>query len=212
MQGDRQDIWLVDLIDEHLYSKFKPPTKGVFYPSTLSNKCDRAVWLAYHGHMPELPLPSNLARIFQNGSSLEDRVSEWFADLGILDDREVVVKNDDPPISGRIDFIINHKHYGLIPIELKSINTAGFSKLKGAKEDHYTQLQIYLNLAEYPIGTVLYENKNDQKIKAFFVERDKEFWYMMVRRCLNISNMKKPPEKCGGLFYCNCRQVKGVEL
>ena len=212
MQSIREDIWLVDLLDEYLYSTFNPPRKGVFYPSALSNKCDRALWLAYHGHMPELPLPSKLARIFQNGSSLEDRVSKWFTDLEILQDREVVVKSDDPPISGRIDFIINHKHHGLMPVELKSINTAGFVKLKGAKEDHYTQLQIYLNLTEYPIGTVLYENKNDQKIKAFFVERDKEFWDTIVERCSNIMEMNSLPETCGGLFYCNCRQVGGITI
>ena len=212
MRGIREDIWLVNLVDEHLHSKFNPPAKGVFYPSTLSNTCDRAVWLAYHGHMPELPLPSNLARIFQNGSSLEDRVANCFTELGILHGREISVKNEHPSISGRIDFIINHKNFGLMPVELKSINTAGFGKLKGAKDDHYTQLQIYLNLANYPVGTVFYENKNDQKIKAFLVERDEIYWNKIVERCLNIIEMKLPPEKCCGLFYCNCRQVRGITL
>ena len=119
-------------------------------------------------------LPPNLERIFQNGSSLEDRVDKWLEEMNILVDREVSVKQDIPPISGRIDFLINHYKYGVHPIELKSINTSGFYKLKSPKPEHEIQLQIYLNIGDYNQGTVFYENKNDQKMKTFVIERDIE--------------------------------------
>ena len=188
-----------------------PPKGGVFHPSVLSNACDRYVWLCFHGEMAEQPLPANLQRIFQNGKFLEKRVEDWFRKMRVLLGREISVKQDYPPISGRIDFVIRHQEYGTMPIELKSINTAGFSKLTKPKDEHQIQLQIYLNMGDYPIGTVLYENKNDQKIKSFLVHRDVEQWDMIISRCFRIQDMQVPPKQCTGPVWCACKAVEQRE-
>ena len=80
--------------------------------------------------------------------------------------------------SGRLDFLIRHgqldstfSKHPVAVIELKSINQRNFILLTKPKPEHVIQLQIYLNLTGYEIGSVLYENKNDQKIKAFVKER-----------------------------------------
>ena len=104
--------------------------------------------------------------------------------------------------------MIKHYDFGLIPIELKSINTAGFAKLRGPKPEHQTQIQMYLNMGNYDKGTVLYENKNDQKIKTFIVDRDPEQWADILERCFRIQEMLIPPEKCSGATWCNCRKVE----
>ena len=203
-----EDVWLNTVIDKHLTGIMTPSRSGVFHPSTLSNKCDRAVWLTYYGKMPKAELNPKLNRIFQNGSYLEKRVEAWFKGLGILLGQEVKVKHENPPMSGRIDFLIKHEEYGLVPIELKSINNAGFRGLKGPREDHKTQLQIYLNIGQYDIGTVFYENKDNQDIKTFLVKRDLKRWDDILTRCFNIQNMKIPPTKCTGLVWCACKKVK----
>ena len=69
-----EDSWLVNQIDNHLEGVMEAPRTGVFYPSALGNPCDRYLWLCYNGKMVSQTLPPNLERIFQNGSSLEDRV------------------------------------------------------------------------------------------------------------------------------------------
>ena len=158
-----QDDWLNDLLDDYLTGVMNPSTPGVFHPSSLSNLCDRFVWLTYHGYMPSSVLEPTVQRIFQNGNYLEKRVETWFSKLGILVARELPVKFETPSISGRIDFLIKHED-GIIPIELKSINTAGFGKLQAPKPEHEMQLQMYLNMGNYSRGTVLYENKNDQRL------------------------------------------------
>ena len=58
-------------------------------------------------------------------------------------------------------------------------------------------------------GIVLYENKNDQKLKAFKVEKSLEVWDNIKTRCIKIQNMKsnEVPRNCGGEFYCACREV-----
>ena len=202
-----EDSWLVNQIDNHLEGVMEAPRTGVFYPSALGNPCDRYLWLCYNGKMVSQTLPPNLERIFQNGSSLEDRVDKWLEEMNILVDREVSVKQDIPPISGRIDFLINHYKYGVHPIELKSINTSGFYKLKSPKPEHEIQLQIYLNIGDYNQGTVFYENKNDQKMKTFVIERDIEKWNEILIRCFKIQDMLARPTDCTGNSWCACKKV-----
>jgi hypothetical protein len=204
----RQDIWLKDLIDEHLEGTMTSRGEHVFYPSVISNSCDRYVWLCYNGRMVDRPLPAVLERIFQNGSFLEERVGKWFSELGILIDREVSVKYEIPAISGRIDFLIRHANFGVIPIELKSINTSKFDTLRKPLPEHNIQIQMYLNMGNYAKGTVLYENKNNQKIKAFLVDKDPEHWADILERCFKIKDMLAMPEKCTGPRYCDCRLVE----
>ena len=188
-----EDTWLVNQIDEHLEGVMDAPREGVFYPSALGNPCDRYLWLCYNGKMVSQTLSPNLQRIFQNGSFLEDRVDRWLEEMNLLIDREVAVKQDIPPISGRIDFLIQHYNYGEHPIELKSINTSGFYKLKAPKPEHEIQLQIYLNIGDYNQGTVFYENKNDQKIKTFVIERDIEKNNDILNRCFKFQDLLARP-------------------
>ncbi|RUM82852.1 MAG: hypothetical protein DSZ18_04070, partial [Candidatus Thioglobus sp.] len=85
---------------------------------------------------------------------------------------ESPVKCADPVISGRMDYVIKHKEYSKAVVELKSINTRGFKALLDKpKPDHLIQLQIYLHLSKIEHGMVLYENKNDQQVKAFVVKK-----------------------------------------
>ena len=202
-----QDSWLNETLDTYLTGTMYPPRGGVFHPSVLSNACDRAVWLTYHGKMISTKLEPVLNRIFQTGNSLETRVEIWLTKLGILMGREVSVRLDAPPISGRIDFIIRHQTHGISPIELKSINTAGFGKLVRPKPEHELQLQIYLNLGDYSVGTVLYENKNDQKLKSFVVHQDRKRWDEILNRCFRIQNMEKAPNVCTGEHWCACKNI-----
>jgi hypothetical protein len=210
----KQDRWLLKFFETQLTKKQSPPRHGVFFPSLISNTCDRYVYMAYTGMLPPSTIDANLTRIFDNGGSLEDRMNEYFLRMGILEGREISLKNEMPPISGRMDFLIRHEKYGgSVALELKSINTRGFENLKQAKPDHALQLQTYMNLynatAKFPVthGIVLYENKNDQKLKAFVEELDLNVWNGIIERLLNIMNMTKLPEKCTGDKWCKCKEV-----
>jgi len=94
---------------------------------------------------------------------------------------------------------------------LKSINTRGFEALiDSPKSDHSVQLQIYLNLLGVKNGIVVYENKNDQELKAFKVPQNADEWGAILERCIKIQNMSvnDVPTGCTGAFYCACREVK----
>ena len=110
-----------------------------------------------------------------------------------------------------MDFLIKHLEYGELPVELKSINKFGFTQLSAPKDEHNIQLQMYLNMAGYDHGTVLYECKDDQHLKAFLVERNEEVWGDILKRCFDIQEMAIMPTKCEGAWYCGCKKVKGEE-
>ena len=203
-----QDEWLLKSLDSHLDSMQEPQRSGVFYPSALGNPCDRFLYLAYNGLLEARPLTSNTQRIFDNGNFLEDRMDLYFRKLRILIDREVPLTFDSPPISGRCDFILAHDTYSKIILELKSINDRGFKALKQfPKSEHELQLQIYLNLFPAKWGTVLYVNKNDQKLKAFVIEQNPKAFQQLLKRGDKIISMTEMPKICRGNKWCPCKGV-----
>ena len=204
-----QDKWLLKMFEDNLGYQQNSSRVGVFYPSMLGNECDRYLYLAFRGKLPQQEIASTTQRIFDTGSSLEDRMTKYFEKMQILKGREISVKCDSPPISGRADFLLVHEEHTDVVLELKSINDKGFKNLYSKpKPEHAIQLQIYLQLMDKPYGIVLYENKNDQKLKAFKVKRSPKEWNILVERCKRIQEAVAIPTQCTGPAWCACRNYK----
>ena len=204
-----QDRWLLTHLDTNLQYTKKWTIKDVFYPSMLGNLCDRYLYLAYNGKLPDQSINAKTARIFDTGNSLEERMKKYFTRTGLFLAEEQSLKLVNPPISGRYDFLLKHEEHGRIILELKSINQKGFDALiEEPKPEHTIQLQIYLNISGIDQGVVMYENKNDQLLKAFTVKKDEQIWNSILERCIRIQNMVEMPVMCTGEFYCACRGVK----
>ena len=200
---------------KHLESNLKYTkkwtTKDIFYPSMLGNLCDRYLYLAYNGKLGDQVIGAKTARIFDHGGSLEVRMKKYFERTGIFLASEQSVRVNNPPISGRYDFLLKHEEYGRVILELKSINDKGFKALIDIpKPEHLIQLQIYLNLAGVENGVVLYENKNDQELKAFKVFKNVDTWNFILERCIRIQSMVSLniPTQCTGEFFCGCGGIK----
>lgn len=209
VQLENQDGWLLKTLDDHLTGTQRPNRIGVFYPSILGSKCDAHLFLAYNGLLPTEILPAVTRRIFDVGGSLEHRMERYFTNIGILLEREKSLKFENPPISGRCDFILSHEEDGQIILELKSANNRTFTNLRLApKPEHAVQLQIYLNILGLDKGVVLYENKDNQQLKAFKVHQDQGEWNNIVNRCFKIMGMTSIPKTCKGSTWCPCRSVQ----
>jgi hypothetical protein len=204
-----QDRWLLKMFEDNLGYQQNSNRVGVFYPSMLGNECDRYLYLAFRGKLPQQEIASTTQRIFDTGSSLEDRMTKYFEKMNILKGREISVKCDAPPISGRADFLLVHGEHTEVVLELKSINDKGFKNLYSKpKPEHALQLQIYMQLLDKAYGIVLYENKNDQKLKAFKVKRSAKEWNALVKRCKEIQDAISIPESCTGAVWCACRKYE----
>ena len=205
-----EETWLIKSLEDSLGGPQRKNREGVFYPSMLGSYCMKLLYLAYNGLLPEQIIDDNLQRIFDNGNFLEERMATYFTKMDILLDREIEAKSDTPPISGRADFLLKHGDYEQIGLELKSINDRGFEALKNRPQrEHTVQLQIYLHILELPYGVVLYENKNNQKLKAFGMLPDPDIWAQIVKKCNDVMLMMEPPSRCSGPQWCNCRNYGG---
>ena len=216
------DTQLIDILDAGIIKKnieeqqVRGEKSGRFYPYMLGSNCDKLLYLSYNGLLPigDGESDGRILRIFDNGHSLESRYFAYFVYTNIHRQSEVSAIYDVPPIyiSGRTDFVIrlpNNKNDMLL--ELKSINNNGFGKLNGPKSEHLIQLQLYLNILDVTEGIVLYENKDNQKLKEFHIKKDKNIWVDILNRCNKIINMKsvpKPPSVSVHSQYCNCLYYK----
>ena len=138
-------------------------------------------------------------------------MEKYLRKAGLFLAAEQTLRIDTPPISGRYDFLINYKDNDRAIVELKSINDKGFQGLiDSPKPEHMIQLQIYLNIMQLKNGIVVYENKNDQELKAFKVQQSADVWNEILERCLRVQAMGPldVPTMCTGAFYCACREVK----
>ena len=77
-------------------------------------------------------------------------------------------------------------------VELKSANDKMFyNYLKEPKEQHVDQLQLYMYLAGVHKGFILYENKNDQSLKEFYVEYDQTKVSQLIDKIITVNESVK---------------------
>lgn len=212
------DDWLVKQIDKGISESqdFRESSSGFFHPSSLGKTCDRLLYCNYHDLIPQEPVEPQIRRMFDHGNVTETRYEKYFSNMKILRGREVRARLDSPPISGRADFKLELPEIGIVLIELKTIKDENFKKLTVPQQDHAVQLQCYLNILEIPQGFVIYENKNDQNIKAFLVKQSDSHWEEITNRCFRIMEMKEIPSKKSLEKYhpkwCDCLKVKDARF
>ncbi len=103
---------------------------------------------------------------------------------------EVGFFDSDLWVGGHVDAVIDatkwpytksgeHKSLDAIPederyfiVDFKTMHPFIFKDLQKPKPEHITQMQWYLHLSGMRYGKFLYENKADQRVKEFLVERD----------------------------------------
>ena len=83
-------------------------------------------------------------RIFDNGTAVHERIQRDLKEAGILLMDEVPIINEEYNIQGHTDGIIKLSDTELGVLEIKSINSRGFSELKSEKPEHKRQGLVYL--------------------------------------------------------------------
>jgi CRISPR/Cas system-associated exonuclease Cas4 (RecB family) len=197
------------------------------FAASMGNDCPRYLGYRLRGFDQEVAFNPQTYRIFATGHSLEDRIETYLGNLGIIVDRERKLLSKAPPLTGYVDFVIDWN--GEKPVEVKSINDMGFKyriKYNRPSDSHFRQLQVYLDIGGWDSGFVLYENKNDQSLKIFHVQKDQEFidalyakWKVIYdahkENILSIRPHKQTTKKCKGcdaFTYCWADETEGEKL
>lgn len=146
-------------------------TKKSFSPSTVGygyGTCPRYWSLAFKGAEFDDSWSAPQVIAMMNGTDSHERIQQKIEEMGILEDKEVEIKNEDPPIRGFVDIIINDNGTRAVG-EIKTIKAEQFYKRKdeGVPSDsHFLQTLIYMKLLDIPEGFVLYEDKNNHSYAA----------------------------------------------
>ena len=88
-------------------------------------------------------------RIFDNGTAVHERLQSYLKEAGILLMDEVPIINHQYNIQGHTDGIIHISDSDELGVlEIKSINSRGFSEIKSEKPEHKRQGLVYLYCLE----------------------------------------------------------------
>ncbi len=190
----------------------RPESKGTFHSANLGSSCDRFLYLHYNGLLPPSSVDAITQRKFDYGHTAEPRYKQYFQNMHSYIADEQPARIDDPPIHGRVDFLLTLPQIGLkqVVAELKTINDSGFKALTEATYYHTVQLQTYLNILDISHGFVLYENKNTQAVKIFFQEKNVVLWDALVDKCYRIMGLSELPKLkvLNHDRYCRCLTYK----
>ena len=197
MSGSQLEGMLCEAVDIHIGKRNEPIYKKVDYfrPSS-TNQCARYWYYMFEGVTYTPTFSAQTYRIFDNGHAVHDRLYSYFREMGILVEEELPVSNDDPPIQGTADGIIDLDGHKLI--ELKSISTEGFQYRQLShkpSDDHVRQANLYMHCLGLDSGFVIYENKNNQQILPIYIERDDVFLDKLFKKYRKIHKAVQDQEK-----------------
>lgn len=143
--------------------------RDYFYMSE-AGKCDRSIFYGFKNKESNKPMDARVKRILENGDYVHARYLKIFAEMGILVAAEITPQQTDL-IHGRADAIITDGKQNYI-VDIKSISQWGYTPLLKPKEEHEIQLMMYMYFFKIPRGYLIYECKNSQATKVFYIELD----------------------------------------
>lgn len=195
--------------------------------SVLGKECGRAIWYSFHW-FTRSKFDGRMLRLFNRGHLEEGRLIAALLTIGVQ-----IYQQDEHGKQFRISGVGGHfggSGDGVaigIPdlpagtpalLEFKTHNAASFKKLaeqgvRGAKFEHWVQMQTYMSKMGIPVALYMAVNKNDDEIHAELVQLDSASAEQFADRARTIILMKQPPAKINespGWFACNWCDHKGV--
>jgi len=145
--------------------------QGSFSASSAGG-CLRARQLQYMG-AEKAPLDERSLNIFENGDFFHLRmqvaglIGKWLTGAEVSVEQPLI---HGLVLKGTMDGVTSED----VIAEFKSINSNGFSQIRkfGPKHDHVYQTHAYMWASGLQGARIVYENKDTQDMKEFWVERD----------------------------------------
>lgn len=202
---DKDPRWLLKLLDKSLedqplWEKALP----WFRASGSGEMCSRALTFSSMGH--RVPFEAKTMRIFRVGNKIEEANVDAMATAGVLKEKMSQAAADyvDPPIKGHVDCVLECNHEAFLG-EIKSIKQELFKKLPAehgvtiAGESPLNQgyyagylkqwnTYAYASNIDLEIGFILFEAKNDQAQKIYWLLRDPD----MLEEVMKVRKVATP--------------------
>ena len=127
-----------------------------------------------------------------------------YIEVGFLDEEtmlgghvDIIIDLSGQEVNGQLipkDASVEESH---LIVDFKSIRSEMFKTLSSPKDDHFSQMQIYLYLSGLKFGKFLYENKNDQMFREYLVVRDENFIEKMVHEAKGLKKIVTSTNSAG---------------
>lgn len=149
--------------------------KKTFAPSTIAygfGECARYWYIAFDGAIFEDNSDAYGVANMTSGTLSHGRIQTAMKDAGFLIADEFKITNNDPPIFGYGDVILDWEGEELLG-EIKTMPNEGFEYRKTAgkpKTGHVIQLLIYMKILKKSKAVLIYENKNNHDLLIFPIE------------------------------------------
>lgn len=111
-------------------------------------RCMRSLYYARIGTEGDNFIDPRLQRIFDNGTHMHLRIQEYLTKEGSLIMDECPCIDEEANIQGHTDGILKMTEQEYAILELKSMNSILFGKLKEPKPEHVAQAMIYMYCTE----------------------------------------------------------------
>jgi len=101
-------------------------------------------------------------------------------------------------IKGRADLVVTDEEGRPFLLELKTINLRRYTGLLSSGiylPDHFLQWNLYAKALEINDGLIVYENKDDQRMKVFPVQYSEEIFMECARKFKMINDYTKRDER-----------------
>ncbi|MCD6232820.1 PD-(D/E)XK nuclease family protein [bacterium] len=161
---------LKELIDQFYLDQEKNRQRTHFY-ITDAGKCPRAIFFKFK-QAPQEKMEPRILRVFDNGNYVHRFILRPLFSLGLVRASEI----STPPhelVSGRADAILTIDNE-LYVLDVKSMVSTIFRKMNQPKTENLYQIQLYLHFFKIKKGILLYVNKDNQDLKEFLVNYDKQ--------------------------------------
>lgn len=192
------DNWLVDQL-EHMFPEIRPDTwsssvRRHLRASSISQRCELAVQFELLGH--RTAAQGQGLRRMENGTAMHERWNEYFRRLPCFVGHDIVVESPDGTVKGSIDIVVLDPRRGQeVVIEMKSAGSWGYKAMPepGTREDNLSamlaahpgyvaQLMTYVRYHGAAYGGLLFENKDNQEYKIYFIDYDQSVWETLTER------------------------------
>jgi CRISPR/Cas system-associated exonuclease Cas4 (RecB family) len=209
-------------------------TKYSFSPSTVGyghGNCPRYWKFAFDGGVFADDVDALGVANMSYGTQAHARFEQLFEDAGILIDKEVEVRHNDPPIRGFIDVLVRWNNEVVVG-EIKTTRQEAFVHRQATMKPagyHLLQILTYMKITGKKYGFFLYENKNDQSFLIIPVVMDDYYqkivddvwdWMRTVRKAWEENTLAKRPwtkrnkicRSCPLAAICDENPAEGIDL
>jgi CRISPR/Cas system-associated exonuclease Cas4 (RecB family) len=196
----------------------KHRVKKSFSPSSLvygNGKCPRYWYYAFEGAVFTDDADAYAVANMTNGTMSHERLQKAMKDSGIMLEDEVKVINNDPPIFGFADGLLEFDGEELVA-EIKTMREESFNYRKqsnSAPSYHLEQIILYMKILKKSKGVLIYESKNSHELHIIPVEVTDEYikwvdysfeWMRNVRKAWEDKTMPTKPYRSNSKVCKGC--------